>query len=87
LSFTDEKKLKCYKINGTTEIIEKGPIHGMMAKEIDSKLIRIIAHRIAEEVHNGKHYESLTTTISKKFVVYKVKLTKTEEMSFREIHS
>ena len=82
ISLLDEKRLKCYKINGTVEILEKGPIHDDMKEDIETKRTNITAKHIIESVRGDKESKLFEDRMSEKFILYKLKATKLDEMTF-----
>lgn len=60
VSFMDLDTLEAYRLNGTAQIIEKGPIFDAVLKGWDEKLVQLAADRVIEAVRTGKrrgHYE------------------------------
>ena len=82
ISFTDVAELKCYKINGTVEIIESGPIHDQMREEVDLKMTTIAAKQIVEGLHDDKDYKNFEDNLPERFILYNVKVDETDEMTF-----
>ena len=82
ISFMDDVELKNYKINGTVEIIEKGPFHDKMRDDIEQKRTDITVKHIVESVQKEKDYRIFESEMTKKFVLYQIKVTKLHEMTF-----
>ena len=82
MSLQDECQLKCYKINGTVEIIEEGPVHDSMREEIEQKRTNITTKHIVESVRGDKECGLFEDPMSEKFILYKVKVDKLDEMTF-----
>ena len=87
ISFTNEETLKCYKIDGIVEIIEKGQVHKNITKEINKEIIKVISHRIAEELRSEKKHIIPFSNVSKKFVLYKVKAKNVYAADYKHICS
>ena len=85
MSLLDERQLKCYKINGTVEIIEEGAIHDSMREDIEQKNTDITTKHIIEAVRGDKEQKLFEDQTSEKFILYKIKVEKLDEMSFSKI--
>ena len=84
MSLLDEKHLKCYKINGTVEIIKEGPVHDSMREEIEQRMTNITTKHIVESVRGDKECGLFEEQMSEKFILYKVKVDKLDEMTFAQ---
>lgn len=74
LSLMDVDNLEGYRINGTVEIIESGPDHDQLAKELDKKSLQLSADRVIEGMRTGKKHKHYELEIPDKFVTMKVKV-------------
>ncbi len=60
VSFMDLDTLEAYRLNGTAQIIERGPVFNAVLKGWDEKLVQLATDRVIEAVRTGKrrgHYE------------------------------
>jgi len=80
LSFVDVDTLMCYQINGTVEIIDKGPIYDKVLSEVREKLISLSTVRIIEGVSTGKPHKGFELSIGENFVILKVKIEEAAEI-------
>ena len=85
ISLMDDRHLRCYKMNGTAEILEEGPAYDSLREEIETRRTNITVKHIVEAVHNDKDYKQFEDALSDKFVLYKVKVEKLDEMTFAKI--
>lgn len=74
LSFMDTDTLLGYQINGTVEIIERGPAYDSILAELWKKEIDLSAKRIIEGIYREKKHQSFELAIRDKFVIFKIKL-------------
>ncbi len=81
LSFTDPRTLKGYQINGSVDIIEKGPVYKMIFEELDARKVNLTAKHIIEEVRGESKHDSFEVTMSERFVILKVGMYEIAEMS------
>jgi uncharacterized pyridoxamine 5'-phosphate oxidase family protein len=83
LSFTDTDNLKSYQVNGSVELIEKGPVYEKIAIELAQKEISLSTDRIIKALNTGKRHENFEVAIPEKFVIFKVKIEETAELLYR----
>jgi general stress protein 26 len=60
VSFMDLDTLEAYRMNGTAEVIEQGPVFDAVLKGWNNKLVQLSTDRVIEAVRTGKrrnHYE------------------------------
>jgi hypothetical protein len=74
LSLMDPDTLIGYQINGSVEIIEKGPEHDSLFIEFKTREIDFSTTRIIEGVSSGKGHKDFEVSLPELFVVFKVKL-------------
>jgi len=74
LSFVNTEDLKGYQVNGSVELIEKGPAFENIASELVQKQISLSTDRIIKGLNTGKRHENFEITIPEKFVIFKVKV-------------
>ena len=82
LSFVDIENLKGYQINGSVELVEKGPAHEKIAMELTQRVISLSTDRIIKGVSSGRHHENFEVAIPKKFAIFKVKIEEVVEMLY-----
>lgn len=60
ISFMDLDTLEAYRLNGTAQIVEQGPVFDAVLKGWDAKLVQLSTDRVIEAVRTGKrrnHYD------------------------------
>ena len=60
VSFMDLDALEAYRLNGTAQVIERGPVFDAVLKGWNKKLVQLSTDRVIEAVRTGKrrnHYE------------------------------
>ncbi|MDP8299831.1 MAG: hypothetical protein P9L88_08035 [Candidatus Tantalella remota] len=62
--------------------MEEGSVHDSMREDIERKRTDITTKHIVESIHSGKEQKLFEDQMSEKFVLYKVKINKLDEMSF-----
>jgi predicted pyridoxine 5'-phosphate oxidase superfamily flavin-nucleotide-binding protein len=72
LSLFDPETLKGYQLNGTVEMIDKGPVFKKIFKEMNARKISLTAKHIIEEIRGGAKQESFEMIIPEKFIILKV---------------
>jgi predicted pyridoxine 5'-phosphate oxidase superfamily flavin-nucleotide-binding protein len=72
LSFMDTDALIGYQINGSVELIEKGPTYEKISSELTTKEIDLSTKRIIEGVSQGKKHKSFEVGLSDKVIIIKV---------------
>ncbi len=82
ISLLKEEQLNCYKINGTVEIIEEGPLRESLREEIEQKETDITVKHLVESIHDNKEYKLFEDQLSENFILYKVKVEELDEMTF-----
>ena len=82
LSFVNTDNLKGYQVNGSVEIIEKGPAYENIAGELVQKEISLSTDRIIKGLNTGKHHENFEVAIPEKFVIFKVKMEEAVELDY-----
>lgn len=81
LSLMNIDRLTGYQINGSIELIEKGPLCEEAMKELKEKEINLSVERIIEGVRRGKRHENFELEIPKTFVVYKLNIEEIAEIA------
>lgn len=74
LSFMDIENLEGYRLSGSVELVETGPVFDKMVKELEKKLIQISADRVIEGMKTGKRHEHFELEISSKVIFIIVKI-------------
>jgi len=85
LSFIDINSLFGYRLNGKVEIIKKGKIYDECLKELREKEIKLSVERIVKGVHSGNLHKDFESRSSEYFLVYKVKIEESCEISPRGV--
>ena len=60
VSFMNLNTLEAYRLNGTAEVIDRGPVFDAVLKGWNEKLVQLATDRVIEAVRTGKkrgHYE------------------------------
>jgi uncharacterized pyridoxamine 5'-phosphate oxidase family protein len=83
LSFIDFNSLFGYKLNGKTEIIDKGAIYDECLKELRKREIELSVERITKGVHDGRPSKDFELAIPERFLIYKVKIEEGSEINPR----
>jgi predicted pyridoxine 5'-phosphate oxidase superfamily flavin-nucleotide-binding protein len=81
ISFMDTHNLIGYQLNGMVKIIEEGPEYDALVKELVLREVDLSARRIIEGVTKEKSHSNFELAIPDTFVIIKVKLEDTVEMS------
>ncbi len=74
LSLMDQDALIGYQLNGSVEIIDKGPQYRILFDEFKKKEIDLSVRRITEGISRGRKHETFEVLFPERFVVFKVKL-------------
>ncbi len=74
LAFMDPKTLTGYQINGSVEIIDRGPLYEKICAEMVEKQISLTAKHIIEDIRGESSHDTFAVTLSEKFIVFKVRL-------------
>jgi len=74
LSFMDLENLEGYRLSGSVELIEKGPVFKKLLKEFEKKLISISADRVIEGMKTGKRHKHFELEITHKVIFIKIKV-------------
>jgi predicted pyridoxine 5'-phosphate oxidase superfamily flavin-nucleotide-binding protein len=80
LSFVDTNSLSGFQVNGSVEIIDKGPQHEKIVKELGERIISLSAKRIIEGLYRGHKHENFEIGIPEKFAIFKVKIEEVTEI-------
>jgi len=80
ISFMNNESLRGYQLNGSVEIIEKGPEHEHLLKDLARREMDLATQRIIEGVTKGKTHEGFEVTMSKKFAIFKVRVEEVAEI-------
>jgi len=83
LSFMEPDTLVGYQINGSVEIIDKGPEYNSLLSEFKRKEIDLSIKRVIEGVYRGKGHKTFEVSLPERFVVFKVKLEDIAEIGPR----
>lgn len=83
LSLMDAKSLTGYQINGSVEIIDKGPEYKKIYKEKTEKEISLTTKHIIEEVRGEAKQERFEVIMPERFVILKIKLEEVVEIGPR----
>ena len=75
LSIMDKENLVDYQINGTVEILEKGPEHNRLIRELDEKEVRFSTNRVIEGVRRAKVHNIHVLPFPRRAIVLKVDVT------------
>ena len=77
MSVMDIEDLEGYRLTGSVELIENGPIFEKMVKELEKKLIQISADRVIEGMKTGKRHQHFELEISSRVIFIKIKVEET----------
>ncbi len=83
LSFMDTDNLTGYQINGSVQIIDKGPLYDKILYELREKVINLSVERVIEGVCREKTHASFEVAIPEDFVIFKVKIEEVVEIGPR----
>ncbi|HOW59826.1 MAG TPA: pyridoxamine 5'-phosphate oxidase family protein [Candidatus Omnitrophota bacterium] len=75
VSFMDYESLEAYRLNGKTQLIERGKVFDAILKEWDKKLLKFSTDRVIEAVRTGKKSHHFELEMTERFVVLKIKIT------------
>ena len=81
LSLSDIHELKGYRINGTVEIIDQGPLYKKLAKEFEERKIVLSVERVISGVQRQQRHRDFEMAIPEKFVIFKVKIQDVTEIN------
>lgn len=81
ISFMDNFSLMGYQLNGSVEIMKKGPEHDLLLKDLARREMDLATQRIIDGVTKGKTHEGFEVTMSAKFAIFKVKIEEIVEIS------
>lgn len=74
IPLADVENLEGYRINGSVELIEEGPVFQALSEELSKKLVHLSADRIIEAVRTGKKSKLFEMELPDKFVAIKFKI-------------
>ncbi len=80
ISFMDNHSLMGYQLNGSVDIIKKGPEYDLLVKDLSQKEVGLSVQRIIEGVTKGKTHEDFELTLPEKFVIFKVRVEEIVEI-------
>ncbi len=83
LSFMEPDTLIGYQINGSVEIIEKGPEYDKMMGEFREREVNLSAKRIIEGLYRGKGHETFELALPERVIIFKIKLEDIAEIGPR----
>ena len=83
LSLMDTGSLTGYRINGSVEIIEAGPLYKKALEELREKEVSLSAERVIEGLARGKAHKEFEVEIPDRFVVFKIKVLDVIAVSHR----
>jgi len=83
LSFMDTDNLTGYQINGSTQVIDKGPIFEEIFSELLKKQIDLSAMRIIEGVSHEKGHKNFELAIPEKVIIFMVSIEEIIEVGPR----
>jgi hypothetical protein len=83
LSLMDPDTLIGYQINGSVEIIEKGPEYDSLFSEFKTREVDFSTTRIIEGVSSGKGHKNFEVSLPERFAVFKIKLEDFSEIGPR----
>lgn len=81
ISFMDTNSLVGYQLNGLVKIIDSGAEYEVLVKELLLREVDLSARRIVEGVTKEKVHQSFELAIPDTFVILKIKIGDTVEMS------
>ncbi len=82
LSFVNNENLKGYQVNGSVELIDKGPVYEKTALEFSQKENNLLTDRVIKGVSTGKHHDNFEVAIPGKFVIFKIKIKEVVEILY-----
>ena len=74
VSFMDLDTLEAYRLNGTAQIIEKGPVFDAVLKGWNEKLVQLSTDRVIEAVRTGKKRSYHEMEMTEHLAVIKVRI-------------
>lgn len=75
VSLFDLRTLIGYQLNGKARLIEAGAVYDRLSREVETKLIRLTAQHIVEDVReNTRKHENFEVGIPDRFIIIKIKL-------------
>ncbi|MFH0985199.1 MAG: pyridoxamine 5'-phosphate oxidase family protein [Candidatus Omnitrophota bacterium] len=74
VSFMDLDTLEAYRLNGTAQILEQGPVFDAVLKGWDAKLVQLSTDRVIEAVRTGKRRNHYEMEMTNHLAVIKVKI-------------
>jgi Pyridoxamine 5'-phosphate oxidase len=80
LSFFDNSTLVGYQINGSVQIVDRGPEHEAALTDLARKEIDLSTTRIIDGVIKGKPHRAFEVAASKQFIILKVKVEEVVQM-------
>lgn len=80
LSTIDIKTLVGYQMNGSVQVLSKGPIYDKMIEKLHDKQISFSTKRIIEGVRSQKSHESFELAFPERVVIFKVKVEEVVEI-------
>jgi len=83
LSLINPDTLIGYRINGSVEIIDKGPEYKTLLDEFKTKEVGLSAKRVVEGMYRGKRHETFEVSFPEHFVILRVKLENFAEIGPR----
>ncbi len=63
-----------YQLNGTVEIIEKGPEHRQLTREFNNKLLAFSAKRVIEGIRSSRPHEHTELSFPDRVVLFRIKI-------------
>ena len=81
LSIMDTETLIGYQMNGSVELIDKGPAHDKIVNELIAKEVSLSTERIIQAVSKGKANTGFEVGFSNKVVIFKVKIEEIAEIA------
>ncbi len=80
LATIDSDTLTGYRINGTSKILDKGPVYGRLLRELRRKEVHFTATRVIEGLHTGKKSTSFEISFPEHVAIYKVAVQSVAEI-------
>ena len=74
VSFMDLDTLEAYRLNGTAQIIEQGPVFDAVLKGWNEKLVQLSTDRVIEAVRTGKKRGYYEMEMTEHLAVIKVRI-------------
>lgn len=81
LAFFDIDTLTGYQINGPVEIMENGPVHDKLLKELFAKKVELSVKRIIEGVNKEKGHGAFEMSLPEKVVIFEIQAKEIVEIS------